>query len=56
MSVATERRWRRRYGLTSEGAERVKRWVAAALLQAALREVAMTEEGTDYVGAGQDRG
>ncbi len=36
-------------GLTPVAAETVKRWAAAALLQATLSEVATTEGGTDHI-------
>jgi AcrR family transcriptional regulator len=36
-------------GLPPEAAERVKRWAAAALLQAALDAATMAETGTDHV-------
>ncbi len=43
-------------GLTPEAAERVKRWAAAALLEAALSEVGVTEAVPDYRGAEPDPG
>jgi hypothetical protein len=39
-------------GLTPPDAETVKRWAAAALLQAALSELATAEDGPDRVDVG----
>ena len=43
-------------GLTPAAAEAVQRWAAAALLRAALSEVATTEGGTDRVAGDPDAG